>query len=471
MFKKILFLFIPFILITVEGATILDSTVLLENNTTSTWHKKVFEKAWLFKSNYMKIKNDLNRIKTNSKEIEQEKCAIALMLFLEDKKFEKFFEEYKPKKLNEFSNVVEVMLEHYTPKNEGVYFQILSIVQTYPYDNVLDGFFSHYDTSFSFKKFVRKNYYNMALVVLKYENEIDSENISEFIALANSIYDDSDTRKKVLKLILKKVDIYRYRSYGDDKYSLDIVDKIVFSLRNEDNLDDYLRILESKLKKFDYDYKYWEYKEDDKRIFNGFVKFLGKKHFFIKAMPTFLKEFYNDNIGTKIKIIPIDKQQLINTHWTENSCHVQTYFDNNGDIHFMYFKETYHFGVDNKIYIAEHNYKDSQCKLKNKDEAHEYYREYKEIKTVNKSNDLYEIRLEEFRSFAKSFSDIRYKDAFFDLSNNKLCFSKSIFTREKEKNESDKNGNTFTSHVSGFYIDESESDEVDYSNCLIKLKT
>lgn len=463
MFKKLLFLFIPFILITLEGTTFSYSTVHQD-------YKKVLEQAWLSKDNYIQIKDDLNQILNDTKEIRREKSAIALMLFLKDKEFKDFFEENKPKKLNEFSKVVELLFKHYTPKNEEQYLQILSIVETYPYDNSLDGFFSHYSNSFTFKKFVRKNYYNIALVALNYEKKIDSKNIDECITLANSIYNTDNIRKKVLKLILKKVDIYR--SYGDDKYSIDVVDKIVFSLRNEDNLDEYLWILESKLQEFDYDYKHWQYRKDDKHIFNGLLKFLGEKHFFIKAMPTSLKEFYEDNSyrNKKTKIIPIDKQQLVNTHWTENRCHSQTQFDHNGDAHITYFKEIYHFGLDNKIYISDDNYINSKCKVKKDNDSHEYYREYKEIKTVGKSNDLYEIRLDEFNSFAKSFSDFKHKNAFFDFKGNKLCFSKSIFTDEEEKTISDSNGNLFTTQVRGFYIDENKSDEVDYKNCLIKVE-
>ena len=463
-------MFSRLILITLVGITLLYADVQLDNSISDI--QKVFEKLWKPKGNYGEVQNKLDQVVVESKECSRKKSVIALMLYLEDKKYKALFEENKPKKLNKFSLVVDLLLKQYTPNSEEAYLQILEIVKTYPYDNSLDGFFSHYGNSFTFKKFVRKGYFNVALIVLKYEKKTTDgvsnyKYINNLMTHANRMYSADNIRKKVLKLIVEKADIYE--KYGDNKYALTVIDSIVFNLRDEDNLDEYLMILEAKAQKLSYDYKYWKYSEQDKRIFNGLVQFLGENHFFIKSFPIKMREFYFKNISKnkKIKIIPIDNQKLRNTHWVESRCHTETRFDNNGNAHHSYFKESYHFALDNKIYISEDNYDDSECKLKQDNYTHQYYREYKEIETLGKSSDLYKIRLDAFYGDAKSFSDFKHKDAFFDLREDKLCFSKSIFTKKEQITESDNNGNLFTSHVRGFYIDDNKSDEIDYENCLI----
>jgi len=428
--------------------------------------EEVFKNLWNHEGSYSILEKKLRQVKNETKEIQIEKGAIALMLFLEDEQFKKLFEDNKPKDIDEMNHLGSILFKYYELENEKAYLKLFSILETYPHDygEPLSKFFDYHYKLFSFEKFVNKNYDEVALIVLKYKNDIHSSRIKEYLSYAKQI-SNKEIRDKAIMFILNEIDVYGGRS-------LETLPITVINILEEENIDKYMKVLIKKVSNFPYDsMEYWT-RYDDERGKNELVamyNYLGEKHPLIKSFPKEMREFYFKNVSKnkKIKIIPTDNQKLRNTHWVESRCHTETRFDNNGNVHHSYFKESYHFALDNKIYISEDNYDDSECKLKQDNYTHQYYREYKEIETLGKSSDLYEIRLDAFYGDAKSFSDFKHKDAFFDLREDKLCFSKSIFTKKEQITESDNNGNLFTSHVRGFYIDDNKSDEIDYENCLI----
>ncbi len=270
-------------------------------------------------------------------------------------------------------------------------------------------------------------------------------------------------------MILNKVDIYLGSSY--DKYTLALLDDVILLLINEPKIDNYLIILEEKLVNLDANISQWEYEQKENASFIGMYHYLGKNHSLIKTIPQPIKDFYlKDNKSEFRVVLDANKSHLLDTHWTDSSCQVETYLNQEREPVFRYHKKDYHFTAENKIDITQNWYTDEECKNIEKDSKDKFYVRYKEISVDDNRSNLYGIRIEEFANWVDSFDEFKQKDAYFTFEENKLCFSKSIFVKAIETTSFDDNGNAFTSTYSGIHIQENESDEVNYKNCMVSIK-
>ncbi|MBU1668717.1 hypothetical protein KKC13_09875 [bacterium] len=426
--------------------------------------KKVFDKLWNSKMNLSQIEEKLNMIEGETEKIKREKRAFYLMFSLQDEKYNKLLKENIPEYSEEFIHITSMMLEHYKVKNEEEYLKLFSLIQQYS-ANALDSLFLWEKERFVFKDLVTKNYDEIALIRLQYDR-MSSYDIKEYIKYAKYITNEQ-LREKAISIILNKVNIYLGSSY--DNYSISLLDDVILLLSNELKIDNYLIVLRDKLVNLDANVSRWEYKQEEKSSFIGMYHYLGRTHTLIKAIPQPIKDFYLRDINKSEYKVVLDenKSHLIDTHWKGNRCEVETQFNQAGDPLLSYYREGYHFTAENKIYVTQNYYKDKECKkIDKRVNKHEFYVRYKEISVDNNESDLYGIRIEEFHSWRKSFADFKQKDAYFSFKKHRLCFSKSIFSTGIEETSLDNNGNAFTFTYGGFHIQEDESDEVDYENCL-----
>jgi hypothetical protein len=427
--------------------------------------EEVFKNLWNHEGSYLTLEKKLRQVKNETKEIEIEKGAIALMLFLEDEQFKKLFEDNKPKDIAEMNHLGSILFKHYELKNEKAYLKLFSILESYShnYGDPLSNFFDYHYKLFSFEKFVKKNYDEVAFIVLKHKNHIYSITIKEYLNNAKQI-SNKKIRDKAIMFILNEIDVYG----GQGMENLPIA---VINILEEENIDKYMNILIKKVAYFPYDsMEYWDdyYSEKVQSELIGMYNYLGENHPLIKSFPKEMKEFYFKNIPTDRSSVNRENSRLQGYKWVLESCREEKTFDQNGKVFYIYTQEEYSFSNENKIYVKEKLYKDKACKVQKNNNLNEYYVRYKELKSDNKEDGLFSIRIEEFDSSLDSFANYKKKDAYFSIKGKRLCFSKSIFVDEEKLIEVDNNGNRYTSIARGFHIDENKSDEIDYEHCLIK---
>ena len=429
--------------------------------------EQVFKNLWNHEGTYLILEEKLQQVKNETKEIQIEKGAIALMLFLEDKQFKKFFEENKPQNIADMNSLGSILFKHYELKNEKSYLKLFSILETYSHDygEPLYKFFHYHYKLFSFEKFVNKNYDEVAFIVLKHKNHIYSITIKEYLNNAKQI-SNKKIRDKAIMFILNEIDVYSGRT-------IENLPTTVINILDEENIDKYMKILIKKVFYFPYNsVEDWGGYNDDKvkKELIGMYNYLGKNHPLIKAFPKEMKEFYFKDIPVDRSSVNRENSRLQGYKWISESCREEKAFDQNGKVFYMYTQEEYHFTNENKIYVKEKSYRDRACKVQKNNNVNEYYVRYKELKSNGKDDELFSIRIEEFDSSMDSFAGYQKKDAYFSLKDNRLCFSKSIFVKNKViplyTNEGIQIGKQT---LNGFGIIENESDEIDYEHCLGRI--
>jgi hypothetical protein len=429
--------------------------------------EQVFQNLWNYEGSYSILAKKLSLIKNETKEIEIEKGAIALMLFLEDENFKELFDKNRPKIIHEMNSVGTILFKHYEPKSEKAYLRLFSMLQTYPHDygEPLYNFFHYHNKLFTFKKFVKKGYYEVALIALEHNNHIYSITIKEYFTYAKQISDEK-IREKAMIFIINEIDIYGGRT-------IDNLPRILINIIDEKGIEKYMALLIKKASSYDYEYENmrgwsWHNNSKVKNEYIGMYRYLGAEHPLIKALYKDIKDFYLKNMKESSLVLDVNESHLLDTSWTNNRCDFESRFEQDGKVHYTFYKEDYYFSSENKIYVTQDWYKDKKCTINMSSSKHEFYVRYKEIALDDNVSGLYGIRIEELDTWENSFANLKQKDAYFSLKENKLCFSKSIFTNSIETTQFDRNGNAFTSSYSGFRINEKASDEVAYENCLIR---
>jgi len=167
--------------------------------------------------------------------------------------------------------------------------------------------------------------------------------------------------------------------------------------------------------------------------------------------------------------------------WVSEACEDIVQIDNNSVVHIVGSdKKTYQFTDDNQIYVGSNVYSDENCTEFTGRYAPEQlyggsfnYYDMGEIDT----NDQYikhglRISLSEGPIKIDDIKNGINKDAFYAITANRVCFSKSIFTGVPYVYETtvDSNGNVISSTHLGFFIDSftDRTDEIDFKDCLVK---
>jgi len=160
-----------------------------------------------------------------------------------------------------------------------------------------------------------------------------------------------------------------------------------------------------------------------------------------------------------------DIATLQNNTWMSTYCQTSTYFDQDGNPYYNYYKEEYKFN-ENIIFERTTEYSDENCTNSlNKYFDHNltyYDLGFKENKD---GYEIHDIKIEEVSSI---ISQAQEKDALYAINHNRLCFSKSIYGNNVEETVSDLNGNLYTTSNSGIHIYLTRDNSIDYENCLTK---
>ena len=148
---------------------------------------------------------------------------------------------------------------------------------------------------------------------------------------------------------------------------------------------------------------------------------------------------------------------LKDNKWISQNCDVTTQLDQDGNPHYRYYKSEYRF-QENIITERVSEYSDKSC-INSLNNYHDFNLTYYDLglKESKNSYEIYDIKIEEHS---------KEQDAFYAISYDKLCFSKSIYGFNVSETVDDLNGNRYTVHNSGLHIYPSRDNSVDYENCL-----
>jgi hypothetical protein len=155
----------------------------------------------------------------------------------------------------------------------------------------------------------------------------------------------------------------------------------------------------------------------------------------------------------------IEVTTLKNNIWLSKICYFTGRFDQDGNLYKTYHKSTYKF-TENKIVEKIEDFSDENC-TNSLNSYSDYSLTYYDLGLKESKNDydIYNIKIEE---------QTKVQDAFYAISQNRLCFSKSIYAFNVEEQWTDLNGNVYTSTNSGLHIFSTRDNTIDYNNCLIK---
>ena len=145
--------------------------------------------------------------------------------------------------------------------------------------------------------------------------------------------------------------------------------------------------------------------------------------------------------------------------WIGQDCDVTTQLDQEGNPHYSYYKSVYWF-KENIITERATSYADKDCKNslhKYSDHNLSYYD--LGLKESKNGYEIHDIKIEE---------RTKEQDAFYAISHDRLCFSKSIYGSNISETVYDLYGNAYTISSSGLHIYTSQNSNIDYKNCLIK---
>ena len=436
--------------------------------------KKIFNRLWNHENNLSLIVEELNKMSYETEQIKEEKAVLALMLYFKDEKYKDFFEKNKPTSDYVIREVASKFVRHYELKSEEEYLKLFSILSSYNtgHTNVLRDFLKHNEEHrFSFRKLNLNNHTKMAYVVLENAVRIDSYNILELISDARFIYKDAKAREKAIKFILTKVDLSEGINF--DHNSMRLLNRLIMELLSEDNFNQYIKILEEKVKTLKENNSRKKYYKDDKKAFIGMYRYLGKNHPLIEAIPRKIKEFYLKDEFPNSKEIEQNASLLLNTHWISEECQRLSFYNDSGVIiGSEYSLEIYYFSSNHKIYINQNRYKNSNCTDLYQKNSYPSFIHYKELQIDKKViKEVHAINIEIFDKRADSFADMKSKDAFFSINRNKLCFSKSIFVKNKTVPiyTNDSTIQIGKQTLDGFAIVENENDEIDDEHCLLGI--
>lgn len=151
---------------------------------------------------------------------------------------------------------------------------------------------------------------------------------------------------------------------------------------------------------------------------------------------------------------------LTDNTWIDYTCKVMSYaIDADGIVHNEYYTSIYRFKdsyIDERIAY----YSDNKCQLRldNYGDRNITYYDLG-LENTNNSYEVHKIRIE---------VDAQDKDAYYAISHDKLCFSKSLYSVKDSYTSSDLNGNIYTLYRSDIDIYPHRSDTIDYENCFIK---
>ena len=150
---------------------------------------------------------------------------------------------------------------------------------------------------------------------------------------------------------------------------------------------------------------------------------------------------------------------LKGNRWIGQNCNVSTQLDQDGNPYFFYYKSVYWF-KENIITERVTSYADKDCR-NSLEKYSDYNLSYYDLGLKESKNgyEIYDIKIEEYS---------KEQDAFYAISYDRLCFSKSIYGFNVEEQRTDLNGNVYTSYTSGLHIYPSRDNSIDYENCLLK---
>jgi len=177
----------------------------------------------------------------------------------------------------------------------------------------------------------------------------------------------------------------------------------------------------------------------------------------------------------KMNVIDIRKKnsvrELLDSQWLDDECRYTNLYDNYGNITRTSFHKIIYAFNGKSIYQIYHKYSDENCELLTDEKKYQSEIKYYELGTVKNLVDkrLHGIRIQFTNSFNRH-GELLQHDGYYVLDNDEICFSKSIFVKNKVIplyiNEGTQIGEQT---LNGFGIIENESDEIDYEYCLGRI--